>query len=243
LLRANDIKEKAHSVSLSTREKVLLCLAEGDEAPKRPAQLLKLALAVGFSKAKTWNISRELGKLEGLAIRTPAGWELTSIGRQQAVALVSMSGPTPVVSAASSSLKAHATTLKSSHVKNFLLEAITCVDAGSMRAAVVLSWVGAVAILQDVVIGHNLAAFNTEAQRRDSKWKPAKVSDDLSRMKEADFLLVLEAIALLGKNVRQELEGCLRLRNSCGHPNTLIVGENKVAAHLETLIQNVFAKF
>jgi len=43
--------------------------------------------------------------------------------------------------------------------------------------------------------------------------------------------------------VRQELEGCLKLRNGCGHPNSLKLGENKVAAHLETLILNVFAKF
>jgi hypothetical protein len=62
-------------------------------------------------------------------------------------------------------------------------------------------------------------------------------------MKEADFLVIIEAIAVIGKNVRQELEGCLKLRNGCGHPNSLKLGENKVAAHLETLILNVFAKF
>jgi len=47
----------------------------------------------------------------------------------------------------------------------------------------------------------------------------------------------------MGKNVKTELEGCLKLRNGCGHPNSLVVGENKVSAHIETLMQNVFAKF
>jgi hypothetical protein len=88
-----------------------------------------------------------------------------------------------------------------------------------------------------------LAAFNAEAIRRDAKWKTAKTRDDLARMKEADFLNVLEAISVIGKSVKQELEGCLRLRNGAGHPNSLRMGEARVAAHLESLIQNVFAQF
>jgi len=107
----------------------------------------------------------------------------------------------------------------------------------------VLIWVGAVAVLQDEVVAKKLPEFNAEALRRDAKWKAAKDADGLSRMKEADFLVIIEAIAVIGKNVRQELEGCLKLRNGCGHPNSLKLGENKVAAHLETLILNVFAKF
>jgi hypothetical protein len=63
-------------------------------------------------------------------------------------------------------------------------------------------------------------------------------------MKEHDFLDVLNAIGVLGKNVKQELQNnCLQLRNSCGHPNSFKVGEHRVAAHIETLIQNVFSKF
>ena len=48
---------------------------------------------------------------------------------------------------------------------------------------------------------------------------------------------------MIGKNVKQELEGCLKLRNGCGHPNTLKLGPIKVASHLETLGQNVYAVF
>jgi hypothetical protein len=100
--------------------------------------------------------------------------------------------------------------------------------------------VGAVAVLQDHVIANHLAAFNAEAARRDPKWKAAKNRDDLSRMKEYDFLQVLEAISVIGKNVKQELEGCLKLRNGCGHPNSMKIGEHRVAGHIETLILNVY---
>jgi hypothetical protein len=62
-------------------------------------------------------------------------------------------------------------------------------------------------------------------------------------MKEFEFLQVLVGISVLGKNVKEELEVCLKLRNGCGHPNSLVVGEHKTSAHLETLIQNVYTCF
>jgi len=52
------------------------------------------------------------------------------------------------------------------------------------------------------------------------KWKAAKTVDDLATMKEAEFLSVLEALSIIGKSVKQELDRCLRLRNGCGHPNS-----------------------
>jgi hypothetical protein len=108
---------------------------------------------------------------------------------------------------------------------------------------VVLSWVGAVALLQDHVVASHLAALNSEGQRRDANWKLARSADDLGKLKEATFLELLQATGILGKNVKQELDTCLRLRNGCGHPNSLKVGSNQVAAHLETLAQNVYAVF
>jgi hypothetical protein len=62
-------------------------------------------------------------------------------------------------------------------------------------------------------------------------------------MKEAEFLDVLVALSILGKNVKQELENCLKLRNGCGHPNSLRIGEARVSAHIEILILNVFSRF
>ena len=53
----------------------------------------------------------------------------------------------------------------------------------------------------------------------------------------------LGAISVLGKSVKTELEGCLKLRNGCGHPNSLRISENRVAAHLEILVLNVFVPF
>jgi hypothetical protein len=108
------------------------------------------------------------------------------------------------------------------------------------RGAVV---VGAVSLLYAHVVANELAAFNTEAKKRNAKWKTAKTRDDLTLMGEHDFLQILQAISVIGKNVKQELEHRLNLRNGCGHPNSLVVAESMVSAHLEALTLNVFAKF
>jgi hypothetical protein len=75
------------------------------------------------------------------------------------------------------------------------------------------------------------------------KWREARTADDLGLMKEKDFLDRLAAISMIGKNVKEELQKCLDLRNACGHPNSLKLGPNAVAHHLEILILNVFEKF
>jgi hypothetical protein len=140
-------------------------------------------------------------------------------------------------------LREHAAKLADPDTKAFVTEAIECVGSQLYRAAVVLSWVGALSLLHRNVAVHHLAAFNVEAIRRDPKRKPAKTVDDLGAIGEYDFLQILEHISVIGKNVKASLEGCLKLRNGCGHPNSLKLGEAMVAAHVETLILNVFEKF
>jgi len=88
-----------------------------------------------------------------------------------------------------------------------------------------------------------LTKFNAEAVKKFPKWKDATTADDLTRMKEADFLEVLASSSIIGKNVKHELGACLTFRNGCGHPNSLKVGEQRVAAHIETLILNVFKNY
>jgi hypothetical protein len=133
--------------------------------------------------------------------------------------------------------------VNNSQVSSFIEEAVRCLELGLMRSGVVLSWVGAVAVLYDNVIANHLVAFNAEAVKRLPKWKNAKTPDDLARMQESDFLVVMESAQIIGKSVKQELEACLRYRNAAGHPNQLKIGEARAAAHVETLIQNVFSVY
>ncbi len=240
MLDTNSLKDLLHQSEISNTDRLLLCLGVKEDAAKTVSEIVAIAKAAGLAKAKNWNISSYLAKSKGLAIRTDSGWELTSDGKKRVATLAGSLVNTPVPRVAAT-LRSHLSRITNKDTASFLDEAIRCYEAKLYRAAVVLSWVGAVSVIYDHVITHRLADFNAEASRRDATWRTAKKKDDLARMKEYDFLQVLSAISVIGKSVKEELEGCLKFRNGCGHPNSLQIGEARVSAHIETLMLNVFS--
>ena len=225
----------------SNTDKLLLCLAS-DNATAKPVSTIKsIAHRSGLRAAANWNISSLLSRSKGRAVRVDAGWKLTTDGRSYVASLVGPSASqVPTVAA---SLRIHLAKISDPDTQAFVSEGIECFERQLYRSAVVLTWVGAIARLQDRVVTHHLTAFNAEAARRNPKWHNAKTTDDLGRMKEYDFLQVIERISVIGKNVKQELEKQLKLRNGCGHPNSLKVADHVVASHIEILILNVFTQF
>jgi hypothetical protein len=242
LLRPELLRDLLSVRGIGTRDRLLILLAVDAEQAKSVSTLKTLAMGAGWRGITKVNVSAFLGRSNGLAVRTVSGWELTSDGRTHVAPLIS-GGSGTVVATVAPALRSHLPAIASPDARSFAEEAVKCFEARFYRAAVVLSWVGAIAVLYDHVITHHLAAFNTEALRRDAKWKDARTSDDLARMKEHDFLDMLAAISVIGKNVKEELQKGLKLRNACGHPNSLKVGEHTAAAHIELLILNVFSKF
>jgi hypothetical protein len=133
--------------------------------------------------------------------------------------------------------------IKDQNTRAFAEEAIKCHEAELYRSAIVMSWLAAVDVLHRYVHAHHLKEFNIEAKRVNNKWKAARSTDDLGNMNEAEFLERIAALSLVGKNVKKELKSCLDRRNGCGHPNSLKVGANTTAHHLEILLLNVFKAF
>jgi hypothetical protein len=210
--------------------------------PQKVAEIREFAFNSGLRAAKGWDVSTQLSKAKSLTIRTPDGWELTSAGKSLVVEVAGPLLPSVTVLVVSG-LRKQLPTIASEATRAFVEESVKALEAKLYRSAIVLSWVGALSVIYDHVVNNCLAEFNAEAVRRDTKWKAAKSADGLARMQEYDFLQVLAALSVIGKNVKDELEVCLKLRNGCGHPNSLMVGEHKTSAHVETLMQNVFAKF
>ena len=239
MIRRVDLMDLLHRRGLSRRDLMLICLGVEPGGPKSVATLRALAVDAGITAAKDWNLSAVLGGLAGLAVRTGEGWDLNHAGKQ---ALNDLVGGPPAPAAASS-LRDQLKRIASNDARAFVEESVGCIEHGHYRAAVVLSWIGAMALLYDHIVAHQLAAFNLEARHRDAKWRDAKTADHLARMGESDCLHILEAIGVIGKNVRVELEGCLKLRNGCGHPNTLKVAEHRVNSHVEVLVLNVYSHF
>lgn len=235
-----DLQNLLSNSGLSRKDKVLLILLSA-ESEMRVKDVIETAVESGLREAKKWNVSQTLSTLNGLAIKLPDGWAITEKGKKHLGELgVIDSAPTQNIKP---TLRKYASHVNDEHVKQFAEEAISALEYGLLRSAVVLSWVGAVSILYAEVLNNHISAFNEEAQHRFPKWKNALNADGLTKMKEYDFLQILAALSILGKNTKDELEQCLKLRNSCGHPNPLKIGEHKVASHIEILIQNVYSKY
>lgn len=236
----DELKHVIHDKSLSRLDILVILLSVDSNYPKQVKDIKKLGYSGGLRKIKGWNISDILTRSDGLAVRTPDGWELSKSGLKRARELGADSGPIIDIN---SQLRSIAEGISDNETKEFVREAIKCLESIHLRAAVVLSWVGAVSVMHKYIVDNRLSDFNHEATRRTSKWKPAKNADDLGKMKENDFLQILESLSEIGRNVKQELEMCLKLRNSCGHPNSLKIAESRVAAHIEILLLNIFSRF
>ncbi len=127
-------------------------------------------------------------------------------------------------------------------IRAFVVEAVGCMKNEYFRAAVVLAWQGAMGLLEQNIFDRQLAAFNAEAKVRNLVKKPIKTLGDFQRLREEDKLLLAEAAGSITKSIRSALEGCLKRRNNCGHPNDFEIGEAQVAAHIESLIKHVFSR-
>ena len=244
MLTIEEAKRVVHGQSLGNRDMLLVMLAIQPIGPLSVQAIKDRCNASGLRKLAGKNISQILSNSSGFNARTVQGWELQQKGMERVRDMAHAVNVKLVVTHSSRSLRKHADAISDGLTKSFVTEAIECFEADQYRAAVVFSWAGAVALLHQYVFSKKLTEFNTEAVRRDSKWRTAKQQDDLGRMKEHDFLDVCEAIGVIGKSVKQILQNeCLVLRNACGHPNSLTIAENSVAAHIEKLIKNVFVRF
>lgn len=240
MLSSADLKIWLHH-NLPQRDKLLLILASLD-APCQVKDMKESAKEAGFRMPTGWNPSASLGKSKGLAIRTPKGWEITDVGKQH-LRNLGVTKISPAAVQVATDLRDELPNIKNENTRAFVEEAIKCHEAELYRSAVVMSWLAAVDVLHNYAHAKHLKKFNAEAKRVDARWKDAKTTDDLGKMSEADFLERIAGLSIIGKNVKKELKGCLDRRNGCGHPNSLKIGANTVAHHIEILLLNVFKKF
>lgn len=225
---------------LQRLDKILLVLSSMT-TPSTVSAIKSKSRSVGCNIDK-WNVSDILARGKGSTLKISDGHELAEKGkaRLKDLGLETISAAAVQVA---SDLRKHLSNIKDKDTRAFVEEAIMCYEARLFRSAIVMSWLAAVDILKKEVVANHLSAFNAEAKRLNAKWKDATNADEIGAMNEGDFLNRLTAISVIGKNRKQRLEQALTLRNGCGHPNSLKVGQNEVAAHVEALLQNVFEVF
>ena len=150
-------------------------------------------------------------------------------------------GPaTPLVA----SLQAHAAQITGPQTRAFVEESIVCMKAKAPRAAIVMSWCGAMSVLQEFVFQNHLADFNADAVANSLLKKHASsIADMRDISKECQFIESRGRISIIDGSTKRLLKRCLDRRNEIGHPTEVRISEASVADHIDSLILNVFQKF
>ena len=120
--------------------------------------------------------------------------------------------------------------------RGYIEEAIACLRAVALRAAVVFLWTGAVRALQDAALAKGTTALNAAIQKHDPKARNVSKIDDFAYIKDKVLLLACGELGLLDKGQRGTLEEALNLRNRSGHPTKYKPGAAKVASFIEDVV-------
>ena len=126
----------------------------------------------------------------------------------------------------------------------FLEEAISCFEIKSFRAAIVMSWLLTMDTLYEHVLNNKIPDFNNAIQAH-GKYKKItiKSKDNFSDIKESDFIELLRVAKIISNDTRKILDEKLDFRNTCAHPNTVIIKETKAISFIEDVVENIVLKF
>lgn len=119
--------------------------------------------------------------------------------------------------------------------KDYVDEAVECLQVGARRAAVVFLWSGAVATIREAVWGHGARSIEAALQRRNPRAKFNK-KNDFDYIKDADLLQAAQDLSIYDKSQKRHLGDALDLRNDCGHPVRYKPGQKKVESFIEDVV-------
>jgi len=108
-----------------------------------------------------------------------------------------------------------------------------------------MMWLLSVDHLQRYVITHKLAEFNTAMRSRSEYHSatPIRGQDDFDEIrKEKHFIEILGSARIVTHDIKKVLEEKLDFRNTCAHPNAIIVSDAKVVSFVEDLVHNVILR-
>lgn len=197
-----------------------------------------LLVTARVTDAKNWNISDVLRKANELVDRCQtsggrAGWALTNSGRQHVEDILGLS---TVLGKTVSNVRVVLKGLQDNQILRFVEEGIRCLETEANRAAVVFLWSGAVQSLRSACLCAGRSAVSRELSRHNKNVRPIKRIEDFAYVKDVDLLKAAMGLGLLDKSQKDALDGCLKLRNSCGHPGSYWPKEQRVKAFIEDLL-------
>ncbi|HAY34163.1 MAG TPA: hypothetical protein DCY06_08495 [Bacteroidetes bacterium] len=133
--------------------------------------------------------------------------------------------------------------IKNPENKEFLKEAIDCLEIKAFRSAIIMTWLMVIHHLYEFIINKKLIEFNTELGKKGFKIKSISKIDDFGEIKESVFIELARAAIIISNDERKILDEKLGIRNTCAHPNNIIIKESKAINFIEDLIENIYLKF
>jgi hypothetical protein len=227
---------------------VLYYFRDFESTPAMTAPDVKAALVrARVPQAKNFNVGQVLSRA-GASVDS-AGvnesgvklWHLTGTGTKSVQDSLGLD-VTPMNEVAEvTDLEVAAKGIGDNLAREFIEEAVTCIKAGALRAAVVFAWTGAVRHLHGEAAQLGWARVEQAVQKHDARIKSVRKIEDFSAVNDRTFLLAARELAIVDKGQWTVLQQALDLRNQCGHPSNYRPGPKKVSALLEDLITVVFA--
>lgn len=139
-------------------------------------------------------------------------------------------------------LKRQIKNLDNEDEKEFLLEAIKCLESGAYRAGIIFMWNFAIRRIHHRLLKHSLNSLNTAIQKHSSKAKNIQTEDDFAYIKESIVLLAAQDLGEFDKNQKKVLQDWLDVRNLCSHPGKYTPTPTKAMSCIEDIINILIKK-
>ncbi|MFD3400998.1 hypothetical protein ACFWUU_09995 [Kribbella sp. NPDC058693] len=169
-------------------------------------------------------------------------WHLTETGSKEIRSALGLPDGQPEIAVDVATLEKAAKNISDSLAREFVEEAITCLQVGAMKAAVVFAWTGAIRTLHDSASILGWPAVTSAIQKHDARVKAVGKIEDFAQVKDKTFLLAARDLAILDKGEWTVMQQALDLRNQCGHPSNYRPGHKRVSAFIEDLISIAFKR-
>ncbi len=191
-------------------------------------------------RSRKANLSDALKGAIPLVERLGGGrWKITKSGEDHIREQLALPEDLPQTQEDVSTLTQLSRTLGDDTVREYVDEAIKCLQVGARRAAVVFLWTGAVHEIREQIWSNGKQIIEEALQRRNPKARFRR-KDDFSFVKDSTLIELTGDFSIFDKSERKRLAEGLDLRNDCGHPVKYRPGEKKVSSFIEDLLQVVF---
>lgn len=233
----------------TTKEKCLAVLyykQHYDKAPSLTTQRIREALMTArVPKASKINVADVITRWGSFVDFDGAedgrrSWKVTGAGVEYVRRLLNLPLEPREIEDEISTLRALAVQIRDEDARDYIDEAVKCLEAGALSAAIVFVWAGAMRSIQEKCVAAGLSALNNSLIRHDPKTRSVTKIDDFQYVKDKNVLLSAEDVGVVDKAERGTLGEALDLRNRCGHPNKYRPGIKKAASFFEDVIGIAF---